>query len=133
MKSLAKIRKRLSRCYELAARAMLNEADSDQWVLVHGSGVNPGHGERLRHAWIELNDGRTYHADIDVYEPTDWFMAHYQVQVEHRYSRQEACALISATRCYGPWTDEERGANKSVPHLGKVRDKMAKTPMKTAG
>jgi len=58
MKSLAKIRKRLSRCYELAAKAMLYEPGADQWVLVHGSGVNPDHGVRLHHAWIELNDGR---------------------------------------------------------------------------
>ena len=118
MKSLAKIRKRQSRCYELAARAMLYEADSDQWVLVYGSGVNPDHGTRLRHAWIELNDGRVYHADADVYEPTDWFMTHYQVQVDHRYSRAESCALMAATRNCGPWTDEERAANKSAPHLG---------------
>ena len=110
MKSLAKIRTRLSRCYELAAKAMLYEPGADQWVLVHGSGVNPDHGVRLHHAWIELNDGRVYHADTDVYEPTDWFMTHYQVQVEHCYSRPEAVRLMANTRNYGPWTDDERRA-----------------------
>jgi hypothetical protein len=108
MKSLARIRKRLSRCYELAAKVMLYEPEADQWVLVHGSSVNPDLGVRIRHAWIELDDGRVYHADTDVYEPTDWFMTHYQVQVEHHYSRPEAVRLMASTRNYGPWTDDER-------------------------
>jgi len=114
MKSLARIRKRNGRCYELAARAMLYEPDSDQFTLVHGSAAHPDHGgRRLNHAWIELDDGRTIYEPVtDSRQPAAYLAATYQLLVDHRYSRQEACALMSATRNYGPWTEAERAAEK---------------------
>src|SRR5262249_23098043 len=107
MKSLARIRKRQGRAYELAFKVMLDESEADQWTLVHGILVNPKNGVRMDHAWIDLNDGRVYDTTLDRYVPTVWYMARYQVEVDHRYSCEEMSRLLSVSHNSGPWTDDE--------------------------
>src|SRR6516225_1567550 len=104
MKSLARVRKRHGRCYELTARAMISEPESDSWMLVHG-GLGGGW---FHHAWIELDDGRIYDPSFNDYTPADQYATKRRAVADHRYSRTEVCALLGTTpNYYGPWTDGE--------------------------
>jgi hypothetical protein len=104
MKSLARIRKRQGRCYELAARVMMDEVGADQFTLVHGY----CHTRFFGHAWIELGDGRVFDPVLDVTWSADEYAKRLGAEAEHRYSQMEFAKLMSATRVYGPWTDDER-------------------------
>jgi len=112
MKSLAKIRKRKHRCYELAATVMLFEPGADRFTLVHGriSPVQDRPGWRIGHAWIELNNGCIYDAVEDSYESAERYMARKRAIAEQRYSHLEVINMTNVTRNYGPWFDEERAA-----------------------
>jgi len=141
MKSLARIRKRQGRCYELAAIAMLRESDSDRWKLVHGrlslgimlSGVDHPADvfdltwERARpeqrtnllygwldHAWVELDDGRVYDSTLNDYWRADHYLARWGAVVDHRYTRAEMIRLYNVARHTGPWTDDERRKAKAL-------------------
>jgi len=119
MKSLARIRKRHGRCYELAVHAMIYESESDQWTLVHGrldlsiALGRTGLKGWYDHAWIELDDGRIYDPVHNDYTPATIYIAKWRAVVDHRYSRREMSCLISTTRNSGPWTDDERRASVS--------------------
>ena len=91
--------------------AMIKEPGADRFTLVHGSILRPSQTEndmRVRHAWIELNDGRIYDPVEDSYEPADQYMAKNRAVVEHRYSRSEAVRIVLEAKHYGPWTDPDR-------------------------
>jgi hypothetical protein len=124
------LRKRQGRCYELAGRAMLDEGESDAWMLVHGRlslAVVLGKAGTLTgrvcarqkqlmeqgwydHAWIELDDGRIYDPVLNSYMPTDQYVAKWRAVVDHRYSYKEFIDLVNVSHNSGPWTDDERRA-----------------------
>jgi len=108
MKSLARVRKRDGRCYELALTVMLNEPGAEQFTLVHGTVRSLSYDPPLRigHAWIELGDGRIYDPAADRYEPPKrWWK---QARVQHRYGRSDVAHLVAMFAHNGPWNDEER-------------------------
>jgi hypothetical protein len=110
MKSLARIKKRQGRCWELAMMAMMREPEADRFTLVHGSILLAWQTEtdaRIRHAWIELSDGRIYDPVKDSYEPAEQYMTKNRALVEHRYSRVEAARVCTEAKHSGPWTDPD--------------------------
>jgi hypothetical protein len=107
IKSLERIRKRLGRCYELAAKVMLNEAESDRFTLIHGTVGGLGH------AWIELGDGRIYDTTLNRYYPSGQYLK--AALAVHRYSRSEVIRMVSMSCVYGPWTDDERHKAAALP------------------
>jgi hypothetical protein len=114
MKSLARIRKRQGRCYELAVTVMLGEAEADQWVMVHGrlklakAFGRPGLEGWYDHAWIVLDDGRIYDVVHDHYSSSEQYRARWGAVADHHYSQSDTSRLIDVSRNYGPWTDAER-------------------------
>ncbi len=108
MKSWARKRKQIGRCYELSGMAMINEPGAKDFVLVHGSIVDDLDGGRIGHAWIELYDGLIFDAVQNTYETAERYIERMQAVAEHRYAHLEACRLMSVAGHYGPWTDAER-------------------------
>lgn len=109
---MAQIQKSQGRCYELAAKAMIDEPGAERFTLVHGSVFSLSVGRQIRHAWIEVNDGRIYEVDEDIYEPANQYLARRRAVAHYRYSRLEAWRLIRVTGHSGPWTDDERRDTK---------------------
>jgi hypothetical protein len=100
MKSLARVRKRNGRCYELAFRVMLDEPGADGFTLIHGR-VGPA---MIGHAWIDLNDGRVYDPVRDSYVQGEGYAAFMGgAVVEQRYTKHEAMQASLDARHYGPW------------------------------
>jgi hypothetical protein len=96
-------RRRLGRCYALAAQALLDvyEADKETTAtLVHGrTGVGP-------HAWIEC-DGEVYDAVLDRTMSIAQYAAEWHAVVERRYTFLEACAEVAKEKHLGPWHESE--------------------------
>ena len=107
MKSLARIRKRDGRWYELTLTAMLLEPDADRWTLVHGR-VWRGLPELIDNAWIELDDGRVYDPVKNVYMPGGQYRSMRRAVGVRRYTKQQAMDLCARTGHYGPWGPEEK-------------------------
>jgi hypothetical protein len=110
--------KRLGRCYELSAKAVL---DHPEWTLVHGRLTAPARvGEvkypLLDHAWCEYEHdlppvdefegikievvfdpvmGRTY--------PKAIYYSMYKVEVAGRYSFDEMAKKLVTFKHFGPW------------------------------
>lgn len=93
MKSLARIRNRKGRCYELAYRVMLFEPGADKFSLVHGHLRTDSYA----HAWIETGEGKVY----------DEYAQRFAAVADHRYSQKQTIRLGLATEVYGPWTEAE--------------------------
>ena len=113
MKSLARIRKRLGRCYELAFKVIFQEADAERFTLVHGR-VRPGFvhehqvsGERIGHAWIETAIDKVFDPVSGEHTSFDQYQRLTRATVDRRYSRAEALRLVACTGHYGPWLEDE--------------------------
>jgi len=96
-------KKRVGRCYELAARALLELPPETRWQLVHGffSGSNV---TRHGHAWLMRNEL--------VWDPVAnklFLKAGYLktggAEIVAQYSRSEAVANKLRSRSFGPWED----------------------------
>jgi hypothetical protein len=100
MRSIARVRERAGRCYELSCRVMLEEEGAEDFILVHG---------RLRwmpHAWIELPSGTVYDASLGDAYARDIYHA------DRRYTRREVMQAVLETGHSGPWDDAELAAIK---------------------
>jgi hypothetical protein len=108
MKSLKRIRKRTGRCYELACKVMLEEPDAERFTLIHGrTGFCEGDPYPTRHhAWIDMNNGQIYDPVIDRYMTMDDYVAlHGVVEIDDRYTKDEAVRMMLDTKHYGRWRD----------------------------
>lgn len=97
--SVARIRIRLGRCYELTAHIMLHEAAAKTWRLVHGR-------RGVAHAWIlSIEDGTIYDPALH-----KWFdRTEYELRAtaERTYTQAEAAAQIVLHKHSGPWHESE--------------------------
>jgi hypothetical protein len=105
MQSLARVRKRAGRCFELAWRVMAYEPGAERFTLVHGGILQHRtlSENMIAHAWIELDDGRVYDPVTNKYMPTGEYAARRRAVVERRYDQREAMrASVEAGGHYGP-------------------------------
>ncbi len=101
---LSRIRKRQGRCYELAAKAILDSGD--EWVLIHGEANGPG--GRSDHAWLQSGD-MVYDPVADREIPLAVYLTKYGGNEHRRYTKMQAAKMVSDCSVWGPWTlDEER-------------------------
>ena len=105
---MRRIRKRQGRCYELAARVMLNEDGSETFTLVHGVVSSGFAWRRVGHAWIELPDGKVYEPVLNEYMTKAGFDSRAKPSECQRYAYMQAMKLLGHTGTFGPWTDSER-------------------------
>src|SRR5262245_40265549 len=105
MKSLARVRRRQGRAYELAAKAMTEEEGAETWLLVHGTVWNGYLGLRMGHAWIELGGhGHVYDPVFNKYFDSREYVARYAAVPLLKYTKKEVVERILAPRStYGPW------------------------------
>ncbi len=100
---ISRARKRHGRCYELCFYVILN---SDGWDLVHGEvKVDPKRipgMSRMRHAWVEKN-GMVYDPVLNAEFMTAAYYSKYEAISIVRYTKIEACKMLSQFRWIGPW------------------------------
>lgn len=101
MKSLARVRSRRHRCYELTFKAMLKEPGAEKFTLVHGY-VHID-GQPVAHAWIETGDGMIYDTLLDRHIAWADYAAERDAVIERRYDRMEAVRMVRDTKNHGPW------------------------------
>ena len=61
----------------------------------------------IDHAWIERADGRIYDPTTNCYTPANQYVRERRPTVHRCFTRQEAMRLVSATKNWGPWTNDE--------------------------
>jgi hypothetical protein len=102
MKSLKHIRKRYKRCFELTAHAMMNEPEEEtnKWRLVHGTIRG-----WIRHAWIDLRDGRIYESRDHRYYTRKEFNELFSARPVRTYTRismaKAICKCGYYSYCFG--------------------------------
>jgi hypothetical protein len=102
-KPKCRARKRKGRCFELAGRAQLDEANSE-WTLVHGwVNAAPGGSLKTGHAWLEHRDGFVFCAVSDEMMPTADYYARYGARAVVRYDLVEASHSMLDHKHWGPW------------------------------
>ena len=94
---IPRLRKRESRCYELALRGCLQ---APEWELVHGE-CNGHGGTRIGHAWLEF-DGEAYCPVLDVCLPFPVFERRLGAVAHMRYSADEVLFLQVRYQHSGP-------------------------------
>lgn len=104
------VRKRLGRCYELAAKALcFDRAFSDGAVLVHGMVTSPFPDTPLQtidHAWVEDGD-RLWDPTLNrFYARADYYSRFDAVAVD-RYTLVEAAKQTAKHGHWGYWTDRQ--------------------------
>lgn len=113
--SLAAMKKRQGRCYELAGRKMAlpTSEDSDKVeelgepVLVHGS-VQPFGSNvfpRIAHAWIEYENGMIWEPISDSYIEMAMFIRTRTPAYEVVYLAEGVRMKISESKHWGPWKE----------------------------
>lgn len=90
--------KRLGRCYELAGKYAMHNADA---TLVHGSIEGMG-APRIDHAWAETPRGVYEPASNSLWSPLV-FKALFHPEVKDRYPRVDALKAMTKEGHYGPW------------------------------
>lgn len=95
---------RLGNCFELSARLVVSQDDSEGVVLVHGSIEGDGH-PRIAHAWIETGNRWAYDPVADVWLPTDAYGVLFRALPERRYAPTEANRWCAVTGHWGAWED----------------------------
>jgi hypothetical protein len=105
MKSLARIRNRFKRCYELTARAMMHEPEEQtkNWRVIHGF-IYGG----IRHAWIDLRDGRIYESRDHKYYTRKEFKGLFKPQPVRSYTLKSLCKAISKCGAYAYCFEDPR-------------------------
>lgn len=96
---LPRIRKRDTRCYELAAEGVLI---GRAWFLVHGEVNGPPEIGRIGHAWLEF-DGWVYDPVLDQAIESEAYKSKFAALSMERYTYLEAARAISVQGHYGPW------------------------------
>jgi hypothetical protein len=111
MSDLPRIRakKRVGRCWELAARALLRLPAATSWRLVHGIVTGPG-GVRMGHAWLARGDQIWDAVRADFFLAADYLTLG-EAAIIAEYSRREMAAEVSRHRHYGPWIDHPDAAH----------------------
>jgi hypothetical protein len=103
IKPTSRARKRHGRCYELAYRAMLDNAS---WTLVHGRVNGPPDGRTpMGHAWLE-RDGWVYDVVQDQLLTVERYRSAYDAEPLASWSQVHAAQLMLAANHYGPWVRE---------------------------
>ena len=108
---LPRIRKRTTRCYELAYEGCQLGRD---WTLVHGIANGAPSRGRIDHAWLELDDW-VYDAVLDKAMPHSVYISMFKAQATRKYSFEEAAIQVVKSGHYGPWSEvmpELEGAAK---------------------
>lgn len=105
---------RLSRCYELAAKAFYLRDIEERWdrdahlpdprLLVHGSWHGPGATERIDHAWVELSDGRVWEPITAGIYTRSTFYNYTRAQSRIVYTEDRAKRLMLQHEHFGPWS-----------------------------
>lgn len=99
---LPRIRKRYTRCYELAFRGWLqSHGQGDSWELVHGWWGELGCG----HAWLEKGE-MVYCPVLDAVFTKDEYRSSHRAIEFRRFVDNEAAKISSAAGHYGPWNPE---------------------------
>lgn len=97
---------RLTRCYELAASAVVF-GDLGDGVLIHGSICGPMSAQRIGHAWVLTGEeGEQVWEPITgkAYPREEWY-AWAGAEEEHWYNRDTAVKKMHEFRHYGRWHD----------------------------
>jgi hypothetical protein len=97
-------RTRARRCYELAARGLLQDPS---WRLVHGTNLG-----MAGHAWL-TKDGIVYDAVRDQYMAADVYAQKRGAVAERHYGPNEAAEQVCLAGHWGPW-HETAGAVQGV-------------------
>jgi transglutaminase-like putative cysteine protease len=113
---------RLGHCYTLAAHvhANLYMRGWKDITLVHGiigASGNP-------HAWLEFRlDGKRYVYDptLDGIIPHDFYRDEWRCRVWSRYTIQQASALITAEKSFGPWGANDARYDKRVEAMERLK------------
>lgn len=97
---------RISRCYELAGRAVVMGSAPAGAMLVHGSWHGPGAPRRIGHAWVEWES----EVGPRVWEPitgriyeTEAFYAWTAAEIEVAYTKAEASREMVKSGHFGRW------------------------------
>ncbi len=100
MKSLRRFKHRHGRCYELAAKVMVREPESEGFRLVHGWISQLRFcGDLIEHAWIEVDAGNTVYDRVsDRYFPAEQYSEERRAIPDRRYSHAETMRLIGMAR-----------------------------------
>lgn len=97
---------RRTRCYELAAAALVFGSAPRESLLVHGSidGHLPGGLGRIGHAWLELPSGMVWEPITgDLYRNRGAWQHFADAQAERAFSRVHAMGLMNQHGTFGPW------------------------------
>lgn len=112
-------KRRLGRCYDLAAHRLLDRFEDDSSArLVHGTFEDYPY-PAIPHAWIEyvVEDAKVYDDKFEemfdgryCWEPVSnqsypamAFYAMHGATAHNSYTFRQTCIALSATRHYGPW------------------------------
>lgn len=108
---------RISRCYELAAKAFSGWAEYVNHLfatghapnlpapvgLVHGTWHGPQAPRRIAHAWVLLEDGRVWEPITAVLCERGLFDTYTSAEHTYLYDRTQATLHMARTRHFGPW------------------------------
>ncbi len=94
-------RKRDGRCYELAAKSLLELPADTPWRLVHGTVIGSD-GERFGHAWLE-SEREVFDPVINTTLPAVIYRARFRAEGGTSYSFDEAARRVLAGGLWGPW------------------------------
>jgi hypothetical protein len=96
-----RVRNRKGRCYELAARGILETGDGKNWTLVHGT-ITASDGI-VGHAWLE-QAGWAYDPVLDRLSQVSTYRMMRGAKTKRRYSAPEAAGMMVQHKSFGPWT-----------------------------
>jgi hypothetical protein len=108
---------RMSRCYELAGRYLIE----NKGTLVHGI-VHSG-AQEIRHAWVIDQDGEIFEPTTGIHYDAASFERQYQPIERVRYPWDKAAVQMLRFKHWGPWDDEPdfKAAKVAVQHDGDER------------
>lgn len=100
---IPRLRSRIGRCYELAARGVLQ---GKGWTLIHGEVDSGRPGLRIGHAWLERGD-EVFCSESDRVIPADVWQRQRRPEVFARYQPKDLAALYARYGHNGPWHDDD--------------------------
>ena len=102
MRGIGHLKTRAGRCYELAGRLTLANADRPGLVLAHGR-VRGRDGSRVDHAWVEVGDAVYDRTRRDVPYPRAAYRRIMDAADVQTFTPREGAEQLSAHGHWGPW------------------------------
>jgi len=91
------------RCYELAAKYILNQWEGD---LIHAAVWSDKQQRMIDHALVETDTGWIYEPVTETYHERTPFFRRYSISEIKRYTKDEMTEMLCQKMTYGPWAPE---------------------------